>query len=751
MEAAIAVAGISIQLADTLNKLITFWKDVQRAPAEVRALFEDVEALSALLAQAQSSNRHEGLDGLAEKILGRCEEKVTALYAKVRKAAEGLASESARKRKWSALKISLDKADINELRDQLKEAKAMLVIVKLDSFERSTSQTLQTQERVLLEILRAVRVASIQPSDILPWKSVEWLESDMQLLTSPSTELNPPNYSRDTRAACINIPVQPHEVSPNSKNHVQKKASQNISRVHGRSSLISTPFGPVKTWSSIKATAKKSSNSNTAEEKDSVLAFYPSWLLRRLGVSYGLWIQGRSTDGWQFTIQPFNAVPEDAPIFRYCRLGDVAAVKTLLSSGYASLRDRDPKGRTPLWYASGSLQVEVADFLLEQGADAHAVDWETKRSTIAALYYSAQPDVSNKVSMVSVYERHVPDGYHDDSILCLIGMMLHSYRPGRSLDLCPAKIDREKSVMRIITRISELWLPDDHQQSMILKDLVLLGYSDRVVHWYLSGITTLEGSCSAMILNSLIGKGTLIHDPPTMRLALDRTSNLHSQSLSERDMRWMSPTAHTMYHPQMFFAWKKLLLERGHKLEDFVRDELDEKESALAAQGWTYDKLLSLFKSHSSSNLNSNMNQACQRCGISAKTTWMVDLQWRQFLQGVREGKLKPGLADPGVQNITLDFRDQTGLPCSAVGQHDSLDLPTDAGSLPYQMVCSWQCRDKIPVSRAFDGTSDGEVFLPLYPLEQETKREREMIADKITITEIDCCPTKRMPGSFVD
>lgn len=34
-------------------------------------------------------------------------------------------------------------------------------------------------------------------------------------------------------------------------------------------------------------------------------------------------------------------------------------------------------------YASRSLQVEVAEFLLEHGADAHVVDWESKRLVIS--------------------------------------------------------------------------------------------------------------------------------------------------------------------------------------------------------------------------------------------------------------------------------------------------------------------------------------------------------------------------------
>ncbi|KAH7309248.1 hypothetical protein BKA65DRAFT_543480 [Rhexocercosporidium sp. MPI-PUGE-AT-0058] len=612
MKAAIAVAGISIQLADTLHKLITFWKDVQRAPAE--------------------EVRGEGSRAV-------CQGEETT---------EGLASGSAMKRKCSALKISLDKADVNELRSELKEAKAMLVIVKLDTFEQSTSRTLQTQEQVLLEILRVVRLTSTQSSNILPWKGLEWQRSEMQFLTSPTVGSNPPSYSIDTRATYKDFAVQLREVTLNSRNRVQRKPSQKLPCLHGSSTSISTPFGPVKTWSSI----RKSNKPASAEERDGTFAFYPSWLLRRLGVSYGLWIEGRSTNGWQYTIQPFNAVPVYAPIFRYCPLGDVAAVRTILSSGYASLKDQDPKGRMPLWYASRSLQVEVTDFSLEQGADAHAMECVTNRSTIAAHDFNARPDVSKKVSMVSIYERHVTDGYNNHSMLCLIWM------------------------------------------SLIMIDMIRFGYSDRV-------------------------------------------------SLRKRNMM-LSPTAHAM-----FWAWRDLLLERGLELEAFVRQELQENGSTLAAQGWTYDMLLSLFKSESSASSYGSADQSCQRCGISVTATWMVDLQWRRYLQGVREGRLKPVGGDPAVQNITLDFRDQMQLPRPTAGPHDSLDLPPDISSLPYRMVCPWQCRDEICVSFAFDGTSDGEVFLPPYPLEQETTQELDVFADKLTITEINSCPTERMPGAF--
>lgn len=174
----------------------------------------------------------------------------------------------------------------------------------------------------------------------------------MQLLTAPATE--PPDYTKDAAPACSSITDEMCVKLSSFSKQVQKRPRPNSAWISGSSSCINTPFGPVKTWTSTKPPIDRREDANKVQEKDKTFALYPSWLLRRLGMSYGLWIQGRSTHGWQYTVQPFNAVPEDAPIFRYCRDGDVAAIKTLLSCGYASLRDRDPRGRTPLWVRRSS-------------------------------------------------------------------------------------------------------------------------------------------------------------------------------------------------------------------------------------------------------------------------------------------------------------------------------------------------------------------------------------------------------------
>ncbi|KAK0124738.1 hypothetical protein ONS96_008620 [Cadophora gregata f. sp. sojae] len=748
MEAAIAVAGLSIQLADTLHKLIGFWKEVQRAPAEVCSLFEDVQTLSALLAQAQSSNRHGYMNGLAEAVLGRCEAKVAALYAKVRRATDGLASQSARKRKWSALKIALDKADITELRDQLKETKALLLIVKLESFERSTSSKLQAQEQILLEVLQVVRLSSSQPSNILPRTNLEWQHSDMQLLTAPATEA--PSYTKIAASDCPDLTDNQCVISPDPKSPVPKRPRQKSVWISGSRNRLNTPFGPLKTSTTTHIRTDIRSDGSSSKEQAKTYFFYPSWLLKRVGISYGLWIQGKSTNGWQYTVQPFNAVSDDAPIIHYCQTGDVAAIKTLLSCGYASLRDRDTKGRTPLWYASSSLQVEVVDFLLEHGADPHAVDW-TQRSPIATLHSRRYFEFQKRTTMLAVYKRHAPDGYDDDSVLYLIGMTMLAYRLG-------PRSEREASFIQFVSRIFEFWCPDDHQRVRILRDLPY-NYTSKVIHWLLNDIEIIEDEVFAGdILYGLISREFHLWSPATVKLTIQKMPSLHIQlGSSPRAQKQSTATSSVMISPESFFAWRDLLLELGHDLEEFVFKELEHMPSPLAAQGWTQMTLLALFRSENSSTPGSlvrGQNSFCDRCGREDNPEIkMVDLHWRQYLQGVREGRLQPLPKCAEVKDITIDFREEVsvtkGGPPAGDGCHN-LEQARDVSCLPYKLVCRPKCVDSVCVSRVFDGGSAQDVIFPSYP-QVLPEGSHGTVHRRVLLEEEDNCPTRKMPGAFGD
>lgn len=114
----------------------------------------------------------------------------------------------------------------------------------------------------------------------------------------------------------------------------------------------STPFGKLQEGSVKKViTRPEKPNEFEVIEYRRRWRLYPSALLKIMGMRYGAVIESTSND-WQFVISGFNAVHGDAHIFRFCREGDLDGVKALLKLGQASLRDRDPLGRTPLWVSS---------------------------------------------------------------------------------------------------------------------------------------------------------------------------------------------------------------------------------------------------------------------------------------------------------------------------------------------------------------------------------------------------------------
>ncbi|KAL2066003.1 hypothetical protein VTL71DRAFT_2074 [Oculimacula yallundae] len=776
MEVAIAITGITIQLADTLHKLIVFYKDVQRVPADVRSLFEDVQTLSTLLAQAQSTrlNRSGCLDEPGETILKGCNEKIQGLYDKIRKSSEGLTSESKRKRKWSAFKISLDKADINDLRTELRDAKSLLVNVQLDGFERSTNQSLRIQGRMLFEIHKALGLTAAQPSDIMSWASLEWQSSDVLPLSSATSDSNVPRHSEDRQTTLVdsswklaqttelqfgfqkelqvrhpNIQSQAHleEISPYPRKSSHRSRAEKPQWSYASRSLINTPFGSVTSLTRVRGTAKIVSSRTSTEDRQSTHVFYPSWLLQRLGLSYGVWIQGVSTNGWQCNIRLFNTVPKDAPIFKYCREGNLSAVQTLLTSGYASVRDRDPNGRTPLSYASMEMHVEVADYLLKYGADPHAIEWQHNLSAIAeSLFHRKNDNILELLpGFLSTYERHSQDGYDDNSMMTFINTIVTSYKPRLSHGE-----DHDKDIMIMISRVFELWLPNSYQRTGILRMLLECGYSNKVIEWFMYGVVSIEGSKSLEVLLCFLERGYPAQSLPLIKMLLDGIPKLHQPVWGWGRAR--SFISCTMKHPSLFFAWRNLLLDCGYLLDVFTKQELNKKHSRLAFQGWSQETLLSLLRSQNSTvwSIDAAERGYCHRCGRKWLKSWCtVDLQWLRYLQSVREGKLNLTPTECMFTSTVHGTRDKLPPHETSAAQNIPQNLSSDLTPLPYRKVCDFMCKDRICVSDAFESTSEKPAFLPPYPYKKPDQEKFEVRLKKVASVDSNDCPTKTMPGAF--
>jgi len=129
---------------------------------------------------------------------------------------------------------------------------------------------------------------------------------------------------------------------------VSQRVVTKFETLHWSDFGLYTPFWSLpRAHRTTKVTTKQRRGVRTFVTNDSNYVLSPSSLLGMFGVSYGL--HARIINGWQFSLQPFNAVPAGAPIFEFCRDGNISGIQTLLSGGYASLRDRNPMGQTPLW------------------------------------------------------------------------------------------------------------------------------------------------------------------------------------------------------------------------------------------------------------------------------------------------------------------------------------------------------------------------------------------------------------------
>jgi hypothetical protein len=128
--AVFAVASIAIQLGETIQRLVEFWKTVQDAPTEITDLFDELQFLSIILKKIQDHTPREDLVKIVTKALGDCQSKLASLKNEVSGAVFAVKSGSSCKRKWTAFKYTVKKPRIDALRGSLERALSSLQVVQ---------------------------------------------------------------------------------------------------------------------------------------------------------------------------------------------------------------------------------------------------------------------------------------------------------------------------------------------------------------------------------------------------------------------------------------------------------------------------------------------------------------------------------------------------------------------------------------------------------------------------------------------
>lgn len=128
------VASFAIQVGDSIMKLKNLWDAVKEAPADIKCLMEEIEALSLVLREIGPI--HDSDERSINYPSGtRCMELCRRSADILESVAKDLDSETRRKKRMGGIKAVLKNESINKFRDRLRSAQMMLLLSNQTYYE----------------------------------------------------------------------------------------------------------------------------------------------------------------------------------------------------------------------------------------------------------------------------------------------------------------------------------------------------------------------------------------------------------------------------------------------------------------------------------------------------------------------------------------------------------------------------------------------------------------------------------------
>ncbi|TGO13635.1 hypothetical protein BTUL_0066g00240 [Botrytis tulipae] len=744
--AVFAVVSVAVQLAETIHKLVDFWKAVEDAPDNIASIFRELGLLSKILTQSHELAQLHSFSDIFDEALGDCCSKILKLHSKVEDTRRNLNSSKLRKRKWAAWKIVLQKAEIDSLQKSISEARGNIIHIQVNS--------LLVRPPSITNVYQIIQ----QSSELSTQTSGRMQITEQQLakiLTEKQSPLNLPAGCHDEKLAqfCPEIAGkhltlldngEKHDRSPSMYADIPRVAIGSRKRsVYGsRGCKVTSPFSDI--WTVTRRVEEQivhPSGTRDSVEAESQLIMYPSKWLAKIGIAYGVKLSVLASRGWQYSFQPFRAVPESALIFEFCRSGNLDGIRTLLSRGDASPHDRDPLGRTPLWYAVLHHQFDICALLLLEGADAEAMDWVRGRKPIENLYFGDSVDVKLKLELANLLARY---DCEDDINYSWSGRLLVFFRQNKIMNLDSSA--RHESTLLILQYMASFFHRTNYNFSGLFRELLLLGNEGPALQWPLRFIPgKLYADKHSNILQEAIRRLLLIREPLTMKVVIDKSTttdlHLYVDPTTSQCYRKETPTSLAMYNLDGFLVWRRLLRELGFDIPAFVARELETGE--LKSIGWTQQTLVELFYQDFTYIVlpepsHSDGYRMCERCRDYGSTGVLlkVDLEWRRILRLIRTGKNHLAI----VNNDPLLAGEKVA---DTIDRTDKDASETSSDSLPYRFVCSTRCEDNLRVAWEDEGLAP--LNLPRYIPKEERDRLRQL---RLAEEEAKC-PTHTMPGAF--
>jgi hypothetical protein len=247
---------------------------------------------------------------------------------------------------------------------------ALALLERVDEKQRSCQATLAAIDNALQGVLVAQGTTTLQPSNagstdmshhlVVLRKSIattisavsnpflrnalqEELDSVLQKLATCLAQVSDHDLEL-IEAPKFRVPVEPTPQPRNTKTYTKLIGSFATASVLGTlhlSTTLTTTFVPHKRGISV---FQQFRSTHTKA------VLHPARWLQQCGLHRGFIMRlSLNSLGLDCSLKSYRAVPDNAPVFDYCRDGNIKAVQALFDSGLASPWDANSRGFTPLF------------------------------------------------------------------------------------------------------------------------------------------------------------------------------------------------------------------------------------------------------------------------------------------------------------------------------------------------------------------------------------------------------------------
>lgn len=282
--------SLAIQLGDSALKLKRFYDNVRKAPQELEDLIFEIQTLGISLSEIDRTQH--GQPGLPPDVMTGCRKWTQ----QIKEVADEMEKSIQKRRLLGAAKMALSRGRLNELCTKLERAKTLLML----AFQLYLSASLSSHGQMLARQVQQSR----EQTQLLGSMNGAVTQLPQQILLV---------VQENQRVPALEDPENMFLAVDEAQEPV---GAEEQSQVRPRSQPFAT---------------------KNRQSKPQYRLHFSNWFTCR---TWEL-ASTRGRDVWSVQIRTWNIRPDNAPIFKLCKAGDMAGVRKLIAGGEASVFDMD--------------------------------------------------------------------------------------------------------------------------------------------------------------------------------------------------------------------------------------------------------------------------------------------------------------------------------------------------------------------------------------------------------------------------